>query len=217
MLKSRIMFMSLASIVVAGVLSYIGTSVIANASGVARYSVDELARVYQEDTTKPVFTGTMNGVAFRAQLVKEDLGCSSSAEVVATPVSQEIEDIFNVTGKTLLDATLTDEVAFACDGKPVLLTKTYRFDFGTVEVVRSSGNAVVSVAPADRMHTIQVGNTSATLITNLPVPDMRKDTPLEEWPAWRLIVKDGQGILEIRSRGMPVKQGIELASELIVR
>jgi len=211
--KSRIL--SVVSIVVAGVLSYIGTSVIAGASGVPRYSVEELARIYQEDAAKPVFTGITNGVAFRAQLVQKDFGCSSSAEVVAIPVSQKTEDVFNITGQKLLDATFIDEVAFACDGEPVLLSKTYRFDSGTVEVVRSTGNAVVSVAPADRMHTIQVGNTSATLITNLPVPDMRKDTPLEEWPAWRLIVKDGHGILEIRSHGMPVKQGVELASELI--
>lgn len=106
-------------------------------------------------------------------------------------MSQKTEDVFNITGQKLLDATFIDEVAFACDGEPVLLSKTYRFDSGTVEVVRSTGNAVVSVAPADRMHTIQAGNTSATLITNLPVPDMRKDTPLEEWPASQQVPANG--------------------------
>lgn len=196
-----------------GVVSYFSTTAIARASAPEKFSHTDIARLIQEDSQKPPFQGTMNGIVFKDRIDAADLGCAKSPEVVDDGLIEKSAIDFSPTDLPE-GARLVDKEAFACDGNIVLVSKTFKWEGGELEIVRSTGTATIALAPKDRIRSTAIGTKGAVLITQLPVPGVLRDTPTEKWRSWRLIVRQRNGMLELRSHGLPVVDGIKIAQRV---
>lgn len=188
-----------------GVLSFMGTRSLgatAVAQGGPRWSREDVMQLLKEDRTRPVFEGAINGITFRERVGSSDLTCESGSLTYGDSAPEGFALTY-----LPIQAKLVHEVVALCEGRTVMVSKTYRSSSGSFEVVWFAGDTVASVDPLARMQKSEIDGNPAVIIRALPTPGTPKDLDVEQFRSWRLVVLTGTGVIDVRSNGITLAEG----------
>jgi len=165
---------------------------------------EEVQPPVAEEETEPLFVGEMNGIVFKEKVTREEVGCTAPTE--RADVAEARAALPFSLGYLPAGFELVEEAGTQCGDKILAYYQIYEGPRGQIEIARHNGLAVETIAPVDRMKSIDLDGVSAVLV--------EEERALSSAGPWRLYIPHQGTITEIVGRGMPLDECLRIAQEL---